>query len=424
MQDFTDFWLRLDNAAKIYPAVKSTELTAVFRISVDLMERVKAKQFIEAIQSLENRFPYYKVTLKAGFFWYYLEPADLPFTVIPDSDTPCRAFEKQELLFRILVKANRISVEFSHILTDGTGALEFLKTLLFLYLEKTGVQLPQELHFHQPKDVPIEEEYEDAYNRYFKKIDSVNQRQPNAFHVPFRLNDRPRLKILTAELPVKSIAAKAKEYEVSITDYLVAVYLHSLQELYEEQSSLKKHRSNKIIRIEVPVNLRRIFPSRTMRNFSLYVMPGIDLHLGHYSFEEIVKIVFHQIRLETDRKLISKMISRNVSGEKNLLVRTLPLFIKSLFLSILYSRGTKQYSGVVTNMGNIDLGTEINSLIKQFIFIPPPPNDILKVNCAAAGFNGKLNLTFCNITVSKELERRFLSFLTNQGIAVKLTWYN
>ena len=97
MQDFTDFWLRLDNAAKIYPAVKSQELTAVFRISVDLKERVKAKQFIEAIQSLENRFPYYKVTLKAGFFWYYLEPADLPFTVIPDSDTPCRAFEKQEL---------------------------------------------------------------------------------------------------------------------------------------------------------------------------------------------------------------------------------------------------------------------------------------------------------------------------------------
>lgn len=411
MLDFTDFWLRLDNAAKIYPAVKSRELTAAFRISVDLKERVKAKQFIEAIQSLENRFPYYKVTLKAGFFWYYLEPADLSFTVIPDCETPCRAFEKQELLFRVLVKANRISVEFSHILTDGTGALEFLKTLLFLYLQHTGIQLPSSSSFHNPEELPSEEEYEDAYKRYFTRISSVNPKLPNAFHIPFRLNDRPRLEILTAEIPVNSIAAKAKELEVNITDYLVAVYLYSLQQLFEEQSTLKKKRSNKIIRIEVPVNLRKIFPSRTMRNFSLYVMPGIDLRLGHYSFEEIAKTVYHQVRLETDRKLISKMISRNVSGEKIILVRALPLFIKSFFLSILYSIGTKQYSGVVTNMGNIDLGPEINSLIQQFIFIPPPPNDILKVNCAAAGFNGKLYLTFCNITVSKDLERIFLSYL-------------
>lgn len=424
MQNFSDFWLKLDNAAKIYPAITSRELTAVFRISVDLKERIKAKQFIEAIQTLENRFPYYKVTLKTGFFWYYLEPADLAFTVIPDEETPCRAFEKQELLFRILVKANRISVEFSHILTDGTGALEFLKTLLFNYLQKTGVELPKDTSIHKPEELPEEEEYEDAFKRYFTKIATVKTKQPKAFHVPFPLNNRPRLEIITAVLPVDRIAATAKKFEVSITDYLVAVYLYCLQQVFEEQSGLKKLNSNKSIRIEVPINLRRLFPSRTMRNFSLYVMPAIDLRLGNYSFEEIVKTVFHKVRLETDRKLISKMISRNVGGEKNPFIRALPLFIKSLFLSMLYSMGTKQYSGVVTNMGNIDWGPEINLRIQQFTFIPPPPNDILKVNCAAAGFNGNLYLTFCNITVSKKLEQKFLSYLASQGIPVKLTRYN
>ena len=39
-----DFWLRLDNAAKIYPAIRDRELTAVFRISVQLKERIKVKQ--------------------------------------------------------------------------------------------------------------------------------------------------------------------------------------------------------------------------------------------------------------------------------------------------------------------------------------------------------------------------------------------
>src|SRR5687767_4294009 len=95
-----DFWLRLDNAAKIYPAVKDKELTAVFRIAVALKERIKAKQLIIAIQALEKRFPYYKVRLKAGFFWYYLEPQDLPIPVRPDNEQPCRAFGKRGLMFR------------------------------------------------------------------------------------------------------------------------------------------------------------------------------------------------------------------------------------------------------------------------------------------------------------------------------------
>ena len=126
------------------------------------------------------------------------------------------------------------------------------------------------------------------------------------------------------------------------------------------------------------------------------------------------------MQLETDEKLISKMISRNVSGEKNSFVMGLPLFIKSFFLSKLYTLGTGQYSGVVTNLGRIDLGAEINSRIDKFIFIPPPPNKILKVNCGVAGFGNKLVLTFGNITTSKELERQFFTFLTISGIPVKL----
>jgi NRPS condensation-like uncharacterized protein len=126
------------------------------------------------------------------------------------------------------------------------------------------------------------------------------------------------------------------------------------------------------------------------------------------------------MQLETDKKLISKMISRNVSGEKNPVLRGLPLFIKSFFLSKLYAIGTRQYSGVVTNLGKIDLGAEANSMIDKFIFIPPPPNKVLKVNCAVAGFDNKLVVTFGNITTSKDVERRFFGFLTAQGIPVKL----
>lgn len=415
-----DFWLRLDNAAKIYPAIKDKELTSVFRVGVELKERIKAKQFLESIYAVEERFPYYKVKLKAGFFWYYLEPHNLPIPVRADQELPCRAFYKDELMFRVLAKENKISVEFSHILTDATGAFEFLKTILMIYLEKCSLQPAPDTPYLHPGETPSEDEYEDAYNRYFRKIDSRPVKIPRAFHIPFRLKNAPRFDVLTAIVPLDAIIKKAKEHDASLTEYLVAVYLNSLQNIYDSLPNFKKRSAKKILRIEVPVNLRKIFPSRTMRNFSLYVIPGIDLRLGHYSFDEIVNTVYHQMQLETDKKLISKMISRNVSGEKNPVLRSVPLFFKSFILSKLYALGTGQYSGVITNLGKINLGTAANNLVDKFIFIPPPPNRILKVNCGVVGYNNTLVLSFGNLTTSKELERQFLTFLTSEGVTVKI----
>ena len=76
-----DFWLRLDNAAKIYPAILTEELTAVFRLSAVLKERIKIRPFFKAVHLLEHRFPYYKVLPKKGFFWYYLESYHESITV-------------------------------------------------------------------------------------------------------------------------------------------------------------------------------------------------------------------------------------------------------------------------------------------------------------------------------------------------------
>lgn len=416
----TELWLPLDNAAKIFPAITNSENTSVFRISVILKSRVKIKFLFEAVQSLETRFPYYKVKLRRGFFWYYLERVNKPTKIIVDNDMPCRAFKKNDILFRILVRDKTISVEFSHIISDGGGAFQYLKSIVTEYLKLCELVTDSDLKYHKPNEEPKDEEFEDAYNRYFTRIKMRPPKRPKAFHVPFRVEKKPRLSVLSAIVQADAIVKKAQQYNVSITEYLTAVYAYSLQTIFENQSSLKKIFSKKIIRIEVPINLRRLFPSRTMRNFSLYVLPEIDTRLGHYSFDEIIKNVYHQMRLETDKKLISKMLSRNVSSEKNPFVRGVPLFIKSLILNRVQKTSTKQYSGVVTNMGQLSFGEKIDREIDNFLLVPPPPNTIIKANCAVAGFENKLTFTFCNVTVSKEFERIFFKFLASEGIPVKL----
>src|SRR5690606_22191433 len=163
------FWMRLDNAAKIYPAVQGKELTSVFRLSCVLKDRLKMQPLLEAVSEIEDRFPYYKVKLEKGFFWYYLEYHNQVIPLGPDVTIPCRAFRKDDLLFRVLVKENRLSVEFSHILTDGGGGFEFLKTLLYTYFDRCGISLKEPTLYLRPDKAPEQEEFEDAFSRYFQE---------------------------------------------------------------------------------------------------------------------------------------------------------------------------------------------------------------------------------------------------------------
>jgi NRPS condensation-like uncharacterized protein len=419
----SSFWMRLDNAAKIYPAVQNEELTAVFRLSCVLKERIKIKPLLEAVAKVENRFPYYKVKPRKGFFWYYLEFHNEPIPLRPDMEVPCRAFERDDLIFRILIKDNRLSVEFSHILTDGGGAFEFLKTLLLAYIESCCISIKKEIPSLKTFEAPAAEEFEDGFSKYFQGHIPLPKKKPKSFHLPFKLNDQPRFNVMVAKIRLQDVSKKSKAYHVTITEYLVAVYLAALQTIYNGLSNFQKRTQRKIFRIQVPVNLRRIYLSKTMRNFSLFVTPEIDLSLGAYTFEEIVKTVHHLMQLETDKKLINKMIARNVGAERNIWLKNTPLFIKSLILAVTYSiAGTSRYSGVITNLGKVTFG-EVDRLIDYFVFIPPPPNKTLRVNCGILGFEDSLVLSFGNITRSKELEREFLRFLVKQEISVKIINY-
>ena len=414
------FWFALDNAAKIFPAIITKEVTSVFRLTAVLNEPVKIKHLQKAVLQAEERFPFFRVQLKEGFFWYYLEHLPQHFSIEFDDKPPCRKFPNGSLLIRIPVKGNSLSIECSHILTDGSGAFEFFKTILILYSGKCGANISPGYQVEKSVDLISEEEYEDAYNRYFKAEIPPMVKRSKAFHLPYSLKSSPRFTGRKAIVSLEQIQEIAHRKEVSITVYLTSVYLYILQEIFEGLSKYSKYKKRRRLRVQVPVNLRNIFPSKTMRNFTLFVMPEIDLRLGHYSFDEIIKSVYHQTKLETDEKLIHKNISRNVGSERKLFVRGIPLFLKSLILRMkYYSLGTNQYSGVLTNLGKIDLPEETGRLIDYFIMTPPPPNKRLKINCGVAGFGNKLVLSFGNITQSVEFEEKFLQFLSAQNIKVE-----
>ena len=395
----------------------------MFRITVSLKEPVRYTAIREAVEVTSKRFPYFGGSLGSGIFWHFLEFNDQLPRIQVEEEIPCTAFavsRKNEPLYRVLVKGKRISVEFIHILTDGAGALEYLKTLVYTYLTLAGKHISTSGEIILPSTPVSDEEIEDGYKKFFQKLPPPS-RISRSWNLPFKLNKRPQLRVLSAEVRVDEILEAARKHKVSITEYFASVYLFSLEQIFLSEKGKNKKAKPEILRIEVPVNMRKIFPSRTMRNFSLFVEPEIDMRLGTYTFEEIIKSVHLQMQLNTEVKQISRFLSSNVSYEKLLIVRVLPLVIKKIIISAVYkSVVSKRLTGLVTNLGLVTLPGEMEDLIDYIEVTPPPPNPKVKVNTALISFKDKLRICFSNITQSRELERHILSHLSDTGIHVKI----
>jgi NRPS condensation-like uncharacterized protein len=415
--------LKLDNAAKLFPAIISEDLTSVFRITATLKGPVRYSSIKEAVAIISQRFPYFSVSLGSGIFWYFLEyNGQLPRIQV-EEEIPCTAFavkRKNEPLYRVIIKGNRISVEFIHIITDGGGGMEYMKSLLYTYLTITGQHISSPGEIILPETPVSEEEFEDGYIKSFQKLPPP-VKLVKAWHLPYKLNVRPRLRVLRAEVKVDEILEVSRKYKVSLTEYFVSVYFFSLQKIFISWKEKSKKEKRKVLRIEVPVNMRNKFPSRTLRNFSLFVLPEIDVRLGTYTFEEILRSVHHQLQIGTDIKQISRFLSSNVSYEKLLIVRIMPLFIKKMVIAAIYRKlASKRWTGMVTNLGLVTLPGEMEDMVDSIELIPTPPNKKVKAGCALVSYKDKLRISFCNITQSRELERNILTHLTDTGIHVKI----
>lgn len=417
-----DSWLPLDNAAKIFPAVSNRERTMVFRFTAELKKPVSYSRLQKALDETLIRMPYFNYRLRRGFFWYWLEPGTTGLSVLPDRGIPCRQFRyhfNQKDLVRVLVRENRISCEFYHALTDGTGGIEFLKCLLSNYAVSQGIDIPLSYYTQNDPDIR-KEELEDAYNRYFNPKLPPPARLKKAYHLPFPFGINPKVRNLSAVLPADIVRARSKFHGATITEYLAAIYLWTLQEIYHQVRYWKYPRRRPVLRIQIPINLRKLFPTRTLRNFSLFVTPEIDMRLGHYDFGEIIRTIRNYLQHETEAKQLQKTIYRNVRNEKSLFIRIVPLFLKNRLLGYFYKKsGVHLYSGLITNLGRFELNENLAGLVSGFRFYPPPP-DQSKISVAMVTFNNDMVLTFGNATTSRLFEKKFLNYLHTDGIPVKL----
>lgn len=412
--------MRLDNAALIFPAIRQRRWVNAFRVSATLTEPVDPALLQQAVTDLAPRFPSMYVRLKTGVFWHYLEGLPEPPKVREDFAYPLTLMQEKELhtcCLRVMYFQNRIAVEFFHSLTDGTGGMTYLKTLTARYLTlKYGLEIPAEEGVLDWRAAPAPEELEDSFVRHSNGV-VLNDREPDALRL--RGTWEPDfLHLTTGVIPTEALLNAAHRYGATVTVFLAAVMAETILNWQAETCPERKKR--RPVKVTVPVNLRRLYGSRTLRNFVLTLNPGVDPRMGDYSLAELCKRMAAQLAAEAVPQQMAGRIAANVIPQQILLMRVMPLWVKVPAMRLVYSlRGECKGCINVSNLGPVRLPAAMEPFVRRMEFIIGPQRSYPN-NCSVASLGGETYINMIRNIRESELERRFFSRLVELDVPVTI----
>lgn len=413
-------WYKLDLSANVYPTLQRKNFSNLFRVSVTLKEEVDPELLQQAADLALPRFPAFKVTLRKGVFWRYLEPNHRPGPFVrPDIINPCMPLSfksNNRYLIRIYYYRRKISLEMFHSLSDGNGALCLLRTITAVYLRLQGHTIPNGNGVLDIHETPDPEEMEDAYLRYASSKVRHPRSQEKAYRIRGHREPFYTLNIIRGLIPVNELLKVSRSYRVSVTEYLNAVLLYALLQKQKNDRVFRE----KPVKLAMPVNLRRFFPSKTLRNFISMVYPSIDPRMGEYTFEEILTQVHHYMRYYINDKFLNADITTNAATQQSLPIRIVPLFLKDFVVRRFYIRvQDKQSTAGLTNLGVVDTPEEMREYIENFDVLMGQPFSA-RTNCAIISYGNDLTINFASSIVENDIERHFFRRLVKDGIPVKI----
>ena len=325
-------WRKLDNAAKLYSAASNKKDTRVFRFYCELKEEVNPDVLQEALNQTIEIFPTFLMVLRKGLFWHYLEPCNLRPIVKEEYKEPCSRLyikDKKTLLFEVTYYKKRINFEVFHVLTDGTGATEFLKELVknYLYLiHKVNGLEPVSL---LPEDMTVQDQEVDSFLKYYSKDQKrPKKRKLHAFQIRKRKKDGNHLHVHESVVSVQAVLKRSRELGVSMTVFLTALFMMAIN---EEMSKMQK---KKPVVLMVPVNLRKFFPSSSMLNFFNWIEPGYHFQGGKEEFTDVVQKVNVCFKEELTAEKMEKRMNDYFALQVHPILKFAPLELKNVCINI------------------------------------------------------------------------------------------
>lgn len=402
----------LDNSSLFYPIMATKKAQSIFRIEAELDEPVSSELLSRAVNEAIDRFPTFKVRLKKGYNWHYLEENEKEVLVFPDDDkllSPINPEETNDYLFRTSYQDNRIILEVFHGLCDGTGASIFLRGIVQKYREAQGRSLENVDGAIDFGTSPSESELEDAYARHYCPIKfggiDVKGLTGCAPHLLSGTIDENGYSAIRGECDYSDASKIAKENDATFTAFTAGVLAYSIE---------KTDDCKRPIVMMVPVNLRSVFPSESVRNFVTFVRLVFKPR-ALKTLEDFVASAKEQLAANATKDKLSAMISTTVRAEKTLLLRLTPLWFKTGVAKFIRLFLKSRQTIILSNLGRTDMPDGFG--VKRVLFNVNVSKNA-KVNLGVTSTGGRTLFSFTKSIVENDLPRNFFDVLRGNGVCV------
>lgn len=406
-------WSRLDNAAKIFPSTSEKTDTRVFRFSCQLNEDIDGGILQTAVDKALIDYPTYHCVMKKGLFWYYLEQTDIKPVVCEEYKHPCAALymgESDRLLFEVTYFRRRINLELYHVLTDGTGAMQFLKTIVYNYITLAH---PDDFDTLPEFDIDSSaaEKADDSFRKYYQKQKMPkNSQVKKAYRLKGMKNEDDVLGITEVCVSSKAVIDAAHRSSSTMTVFLTALLIEAVH------STMSVADENLPVVIMVPVNLRNFFPSETAKNFFGMISIVYSYKERSGEFGDILEEVNRQFKEKLTKEQLSIRMNRLASLEHNPFVKIAPLPLKNFVLHTARRIGVRGETIVISNIGRVIMPPEFDSYIDRFSIFA----STLKLQLCVCSYGDRLTLNFSSAFVSTAVQCAFVRRLTAAGIGAEI----
>ena len=437
-------WRKLDNSAKIFPLSAGKKYSTVFRISAVLKEKINPKILEKAVNIALEKYDSFKVKMKYGFFWYYLEENNKEPIIEEEKDYPCKYIEpskNNDYLFKVTYFDTKINIDIFHVLTDGGSGVVFFREIIYTYLELLH---PTVFNANERLTRKIDYNTEDSYLKNYIKNSKGNSSSKKAYILKGKKIRLGAISAIHEIIDMNDLKKECEKYGATVTQYLTAVLIYSIYEANYKKSKLKKP-----IKVCIPVNLKKYFPSKTMSNFFSYItleanMKKLiekskndnteynkekeilndvdcktDLLCNNNLFGTIVEFVKNDFKAKLAEEEIIKTMSANVKLGTNIFIKVIPLELKKALVRLSYLEIRKYTTITFSNIGRIGIIGKYKDYIEEFLMLIAP-EPVEKIKCSGCTFENKMSFTFTSILNDNNIEKTFYRFLKSRGIKIQI----
>lgn len=404
--DGTARW-QLDNVGKFYSAQARSNNQTVFRISATMADPIDPEKLQLALDDAIKSHPGFNVTLESGFYWRRLREGVWRPLVRPegDADAICGKlhFGPESVLFRVSWHECAINLEVSHMISDGRGALELMKSLLGFYVKWNY----GEKDAGDASTQSEETQTEDSYSRNYEPAMSRSTKTPKAYRLPGWRN-LAKTSFTELRLDAEAVHARAKSIGVSVTSLVIASIMCAIA------AGMHPWDRRRTVLLDIPVDLRRFYDSATLRNFfGLAFVAYAPDDVGG-DVDDVARDVQRQLSEATQLDVLKRRMNRMVKLEKNPFLRRAPVFLKDIALRIADRISSRQVTATASSLGRIELPDAIARHVRSMTVL----TSTRSMSFTFLTFGDELSIGISSILIGQDVQDALVDRLAQMGFAV------